>query len=96
RELLAIRREEPALRPGAARVTVRRDASARWIAMRLDAPGARSLLATFNLATGERSIPLGDDGAGWRARFATDRAVINGSSIALHPLSAALFYKEIT
>ncbi len=103
RELLAIRREEPALRPGAARITVRSDASARWIAMRLDAPGARSLLALFNLATSERSIPLaGEDGAGWRARFATsdaqrgtDAALLRESIVSLPPLSAALFYREI-
>jgi maltooligosyltrehalose trehalohydrolase len=102
RELLAIRREEPALRPGAARITVRRDASARWIAMRLDAPGARSLLALFNLATSERSIPLAsEDGTGWRARFTTscapevdDAALASRSSISLPPLSAALYYKE--
>jgi maltooligosyltrehalose trehalohydrolase len=102
RELLKIRREEPALRPGAARITVRSDARARWIAMRLDAPGARSLLALFNLATGERSIPLSDeDGTGWRARFATSDALpgavpASGSMVALPPLSAALYYKEDT
>jgi maltooligosyltrehalose trehalohydrolase len=103
RELLAIRREEPALRPGAARISVRHDASARWIAMRLDAPGARSLLAVFNLATSERSIPLGrEDGTGWRTRFATsdapevvEAALAERSSISLPPLSAALFYQEI-
>ena len=103
RELLAIRREEPALRPGAARIPVRRDASARWIAMRLDAPGARSLLALFNLATSERSIPLvSEDGTGWRARFTTsdgrnggEAALAGRSSISLPPLSAALFHREI-
>ena len=103
RELLAIRREEPALRPGAARIGVRSDASARWIAMRLDTPGARSLLALFNLATSERSIPLAsDDATGWRARFATsdaqsgaNAALLEGSSITLPPLSAALFSREI-
>ena len=53
-----------------------RDASARWIAMRLDAPGARSLLALFNLADrasarfllGERPMATG-----WRARFVDER-----------------------
>jgi len=103
RELLAIRREEPALRPGAARITVRSDASARWIAMRLDAPGARSLLALFNLATSERSLPLGaEDGTGWRARFftgeaprAADPAPASGSAVSLPPLSAALYSKEV-
>ena len=99
RALLKIRREEPALRPGAARVTVRRDPTARWIAMRLDAPGARSLLALFNLATEERRIPLAeDDGDGWRSRFATyslDAESPGGSMVALPPLSAALYYKEV-
>jgi maltooligosyltrehalose trehalohydrolase len=100
RELLAIRKEEPALRPGVARITVRRDADARWIAMRLDAPGARSLLALFNLADEERRIPLGDgDGDGWQARFATYRggqpALNSGAMVALPPLSAALYYKEV-
>jgi hypothetical protein len=81
---------------------VRRDASARWIAMRLDAPGARSLLALFNLATSERSIPLGsEDDAGWRMRFTTsdtnrnaEGGLVGPSSISLPPLSAVLLYKE--
>ncbi len=100
REMLAVRREEPALRPGAARITVRSDARARWIAMRLDAPGARSLLALFNLATTPQEIPLSkEDGAGWRPRFATatipgDGARTSGSEITLPALSAALYYKE--
>jgi len=104
RELLAIRREEPALRPGAARIGVRRDAGARWIAMRLDAPGARSLLAVFNLATSARTIPLAsEDGGVWCTRFTTSDArpggegeLIGRSTISLLPLSAALFYKAIT
>jgi len=100
RELLAIRHEEPALRPGAARITVQSDASARWIAMRLDAPGARSLLALFNLATSEHTVPLGGERDGrWRARFSTsgalvDDALAGGSAVALPPLSASLFYQE--
>jgi len=100
RELLAIRREEPALRPGAADITVQSEASARWIAMRLDAPGARSLLALFNLATSERSVPLGGRRDGrWHARFSTsgalvDDAIAGASPVALPPLSASLFYRE--
>jgi len=100
RELLAIRREEPALRPGAARITVRSSAQARWIAMRLDAPHARSLLALFNLAAEERQIPIvADDGDGWHPRFATQPAVgvpapAGGAMVALPSLSAVLYYKE--
>jgi len=102
RELLAIRHEEPALRPGAARIAVRSDEGARWIAMRLDAPGARSLLALFNLAAGERVIPLdSEDGIEWRTRFATsgvprDVVLLNDSVVALPAMSAALFYGEVT
>ncbi len=101
RELLAIRREEPALRPGAARITVRSDPKARWIAMRLDAPDARSLLALFNLSAEERTIPIGEeDGDGWRVRFASytrgcEIKEISGAMVALPPLSAALYYKEV-
>ncbi|MBA2684713.1 MAG: malto-oligosyltrehalose trehalohydrolase [Gemmatimonadaceae bacterium] len=100
RELLAIRKEETALRPGAARITVRSEVDARWLAMRLDAPGARSLLALFNLASEERRIPLDEeDGSNWQARFATYRggqpALNSGAMVALPPLSAALYYKEV-
>ena len=69
--------------------------------MRLDAPGARSLLALFNLAAEQRQIPLSaDDGDGWVARFATchgDGATspTSGAMVALPPLSAALYYKEV-
>jgi maltooligosyltrehalose trehalohydrolase len=101
RALLAIRREEPALRPGAARITVRRDTDARWIAMRLDAPGARSLLALFNLAREERVIPLGA-GADevWRERFTTSSPARAsgtrvGATVALPPFAAALYYMGV-
>jgi maltooligosyltrehalose trehalohydrolase len=96
RELLALRRAEPALRPGAARIGVRSDADARWIAMRLDAPGARSLFAVFNLAEGERSMPLRHDAGIWHRRFATfssshTAAAHAHAEVTLPPLSAALF-----
>jgi maltooligosyltrehalose trehalohydrolase len=100
KELLAIRKAEPALRPGAARIIVRSDTDARWIAMRLDAPGARSLLALFNLAAEPREIPLSDDdGTNWHSRFATypveQGRPIGGSMVAIPALSAALYYKEV-
>ena len=99
RELLAIRREEPALRPGAAHVSVGSDVHERWIAMRLDAPGARSLLALFNLADHEATIPLGHDSGSWQPRFATfssDHATAPAltATASLPPLSAALYYRE--
>ncbi len=100
RTLLTIRREERALRPGAGRITVRRDDDARWIAMRLDAPGARSLLALFNLASEERTVPIeGSFGNGWRERFTsypnTDASAGRaGASVTLPPFAAMLYYLE--
>ena len=99
RELLALRRAEPALRPGAARIGVRSDADARWIAMRLDAPGARSLLGVFNLAEHERSIPLRHDAGIWHRCFATFSTIHTiaahaQAAVTLPPLSAALYFLE--
>jgi maltooligosyltrehalose trehalohydrolase len=101
RELLAIRREEPALRPGAARISVESDSEARWVAMRLEAPGARTLLALFNLSRGEARIPLRHDSGEWKQwtrRFATKPHVTAGPEagagapfVNMPPLSAALF-----
>jgi len=98
RELLTLRRAEPALRPGAARITVRHDAPARWIAMRLDAPAAHSLLALFNLAAEPRTIELGHDAGNWHRRFATtspDAGALSLTTAATLPsLSAALYSLE--
>lgn len=99
RELLGVRRDEPALRPGAARITARSDAQARWVSMRLDAPGARSLLALFNFAAQDRTISLGHDAGNWRPRFATftthdAAAPALTTALMLPPLSAALYYLE--
>ncbi|HEV7706245.1 MAG TPA: malto-oligosyltrehalose trehalohydrolase [Gemmatimonadaceae bacterium] len=105
RELLSIRREEPALRPGAARVTVGSSSEARWVVMRLDAPGARSLLALFNFSNVEASIPLRHDSGDWKQRFATRPGVSSGNTLQngeggvlfvnLPPVSAALFSLDV-
>ena len=49
RDLLHLRREEPSLRPGNARVKVECDARAEWIALALSPGEAPDLLALFNL-----------------------------------------------
>ena len=99
RELLKIRREEPALRPGAARISVRSDTGARELVMRLDAPGARSLLALFNFSDAEVTIPLRHDSGDWKQRFATKPGVaaVDGDIrfVSLPPVSAALFSLDI-
>jgi maltooligosyltrehalose trehalohydrolase len=99
RELLAIRRAEPALRPGAARIAVR--GTRGQVLMRLDAPGARSLLAVFNLTEHEVTIPLRHDSGNWQLRFTTHpghhaaepRAI---ADVTLPPLAAALYSLETT
>jgi maltooligosyltrehalose trehalohydrolase len=98
RELLAIRREEAALRPGAAHIAA--ESSHGNVRMRLDAPGARSLLALFNLTEAEIAVPLRHDSGNWHIRFATHTNVATSgsvnivSSVTLPPLSAALYYLE--
>jgi hypothetical protein len=79
RRLLRLRREEPVLRPGAARVTVHggddrgsdRGKDHSWVALELDAPGAPSLLAVFNFGDAQ-VIDLPVDAAGWHCRLSTD------------------------
>ncbi|HXT49233.1 MAG TPA: malto-oligosyltrehalose trehalohydrolase [Gemmatimonadaceae bacterium] len=99
RELLLIRREEPALRPGAAHIAASSYGRGN-VQMRLDAPGARSLLALFNLTEAEVTIPLRHDSGNWRLRFATHANVATSSSkkfisaVNLPPLCAALYYLE--
>jgi maltooligosyltrehalose trehalohydrolase len=92
RELLAIRREEPALRPGAARISVRSNASTRSIVMRLDVPGARSLLALFNLSGTEVTIPLREDAGAWTQRFATKTNVTTGTEWSMPPGASEMIH----
>ncbi len=86
RELLGLRRRERALRPGAARVRVARDAEAGWIALRLDADGGAALLAMFNLAEEPTTVRLDDACAGgegweWTLRLDTDASAYGGRGI---------------
>lgn len=70
-DLLALRRSEPALRPGAASLRVTLDARARWVATELAAPPARRLLAAFNLSDRAIVRPVSPAGR-WRMLFSTD------------------------
>ena len=60
RELIRLRRSEPALRPGAATVQVRSDEAAGWIAVRYDKEGS-VLQAVFNPSPEARVVPLEGD-----------------------------------
>ena len=74
RELLGLRRAEPALRPGDAAVDVR--AGEGWVAVRYD-KGGTVVDAVFNLSPEPRQVPL--TGAGpWRLAFASDDPAYGG------------------
>lgn len=104
-DLLALRREEGALRPGAAVPVVRWDTAAEWLSVRLAARGCATLLAVFNPAAGARSVALEppDDGR-WSLRFWTEHERYGGYGIAPRPSedggvtlsarSAALYREE--
>jgi maltooligosyltrehalose trehalohydrolase len=110
RDLLRLRREEPALRPGAARVRVESDAEDRWITLELEPPTGSTLLALFNLADEQRLLPVSSrDGTCWRLRFSTRNSRYGGpsdtpqtavrggggtSQIDALPMSAALYRRE--
>jgi maltooligosyltrehalose trehalohydrolase len=90
RELIRIRREEPALRPGAARSRVESDAQAGWLALVL-LGGGRDLLAGFNLSNEPTTIETEIPASGWRRRLATDETSYggSGSEVPSHLLSDA-------
>jgi maltooligosyltrehalose trehalohydrolase len=89
-DLLALRREEPALRPGAApyRVSHLDDADGGWITLLRGASPPRaerqrateSLLVLFNCSPVERSVPLPEGAPGpWALRLSTDAAGYGGA-----------------
>ncbi|HVE77491.1 MAG TPA: malto-oligosyltrehalose trehalohydrolase [Gemmatimonadaceae bacterium] len=107
RELLQLRRAEPALRPGAARARVRHDDGA--IAVELAADGGATLLALFNCSDAPRGVPAGGGAAArWRRLLATDEPRFGGrgpaapeaatsdeiARLTLAPFSAALFRQD--
>ncbi len=88
RDLLALRRDEPAMRPGASELFVQ--GTAEWFsALRIvpfqydsnDAARARhSVFCAFNLGSAAASIPVHADAAGaWRLRLSTDAAAYGGT-----------------
>ncbi|HEX2220227.1 MAG TPA: malto-oligosyltrehalose trehalohydrolase, partial [Gemmatimonadales bacterium] len=70
RELLRLRRAEPALRPAAADVRVRHDDTAGWVAVRYERED-RVLEAVFNLSVEARIVPV-DQTRGWTLAFSSD------------------------
>jgi maltooligosyltrehalose trehalohydrolase len=85
RELLHLRRREPALRPGDAEVRVEHDGGEGWITMRLEpargqgsGQGGATLLALFNLSDRERCVPIPGAARGWLPILATEEARFGG------------------
>jgi maltooligosyltrehalose trehalohydrolase len=76
RELLRLRRTEPALRPAAAAVGVRNDEAAGWVAVRYDKEET-VLEAVFNLSPESRTVPLAGSGS-WSVALSTDAPEYGG------------------
>lgn len=96
-DLLALRKTDPALRPGAARVTVAYDHGARWVSLHLKTGGS-TLVGLFNFADAIGKVPLPDP-LGSRLLLSTDdpryggieRVTVEEGVAVLPGLSAALF-----
>jgi maltooligosyltrehalose trehalohydrolase len=76
RDLLRIRRTEPALRPAASTVGVRNDEAAGWVAVRYDQEET-VLEAVFNLSPESRTVPLAGAGS-WSLALSTDAPEYGG------------------
>jgi maltooligosyltrehalose trehalohydrolase len=76
RDLLRLRRTEPALRPAAAAVAVRSDEGAGWVGVRYEKE--RTVLeAVFNLSPESGTVSLGGAGS-WRLVLSTDAPEYGG------------------
>jgi maltooligosyltrehalose trehalohydrolase len=95
-DLLRLRKNEPALSPGAARVKVSHDESAGWITLHSVA-GDSELVGVFNFAQQDTGVRLPD--LPCRQVLSTDdsryggqdRIALHNGRVVLPPLSAALF-----
>jgi maltooligosyltrehalose trehalohydrolase len=99
RDLLALRREEPALRPGAANVRV--DGAGAWVRWTL-APhdGGRTVCVVANVGDAPCAVPLASDDA-WMPLLSTEAAAYGGAgpdapavrdgSATLAPFACAVF-----
>ncbi len=110
RELLEIRRAEPALRPGAARWQVDSDDEKGWITMAYEARRSAPLVAVFNLSPIPAVARISAAPGSWHLRVSTDSrrfggaggpdqhleisGPLGGASLSLPPSSAALYRRE--
>ena len=107
RDLLRLRKEERALRPGQSSVAARHDASARWLSVELSDRGRPMLATVFNLADREQPVPLPNGDGRWCKVLSTSDAAYQADktgsasrddadrgTITLPPYTAALFRRE--
>ena len=98
RDLIALRREETALRPGASVAHVH--GAGEWCSVLRAMPfqndiydgvrAQRSVYCAFNLSERAQDIPVPDDAAGaWRLRLSTDADGYGGSGSLVHTIPAA-------
>jgi maltooligosyltrehalose trehalohydrolase len=79
RDLLRVRRDEGALRPGEAEVRVAHDEADAWIALALASARGRPLMVLFNLSEAERRIPAATSAPGtWTLLLSTDATTYGG------------------
>ncbi|HWB41241.1 MAG TPA: malto-oligosyltrehalose trehalohydrolase [Gemmatimonadales bacterium] len=76
RDLIRLRRAEPALRPAAAEVRVRHDEAAGWVAVRYYRE-EHVLEGVFNLSAEARQVPL-DEARRWSVVLSTDAPAYGG------------------
>jgi maltooligosyltrehalose trehalohydrolase len=95
-DLLQLRRQEPALRPGNASVSVQHSEAEQWVSLRLEATGSE-LIAGFNFGSVERTLPL-VSGLSHAATVVTDdpryggegKTAVTSTGLCLSARSAAL------
>jgi maltooligosyltrehalose trehalohydrolase len=83
RDLIRIRRAEPALQPGAA-IRLVRPAHAQWLAVFYDRPGAAGCLAIFNFAGEPSDVTLETDRR-WAVQLATNEPRYAGGGAPVAP-----------
>jgi maltooligosyltrehalose trehalohydrolase len=104
RDLLALRRHEPALRPGRAEVRVATDARAGWVSAEFAGPRGPRLLALYNLADCPTTPARPGTAGHWHPLLSTDApayAAMPGDTrddddTTLRPWTAMLLREEST
>nr|NIP80306.1 DUF3459 domain-containing protein [Gemmatimonadota bacterium]NIQ56643.1 DUF3459 domain-containing protein [Gemmatimonadota bacterium]NIU78600.1 DUF3459 domain-containing protein [Gammaproteobacteria bacterium]NIX45222.1 DUF3459 domain-containing protein [Gemmatimonadota bacterium]NIY09479.1 DUF3459 domain-containing protein [Gemmatimonadota bacterium] len=78
RDLIRVRRAEPALRPGSARTRVTTDRDAGWIGVAYERPGAADLVAALNFSDSGNAAHIPAAPGTWRRRITTDDPCYGG------------------